>query len=87
VLILNVTPTITAIGPFCVTNPCVTLVGSPSGGTWSGTGVVGNQFCPGTSGTGVFPITYTYTVGGCTFTATTNVSVNPVPTLSPIQHN
>lgn len=87
VFVLNIVPTITAIGPFCDGAPCVTLTGTPSGGSWSGTGVVGNQFCPTTSGTGTFPITYTVTSNGCTFTATTNVTVNPVPILSPISHN
>ncbi len=87
VFILQIVPTITALGPFCATDGCVTLVGNPLGGTWSGTGVVGNQFCPTTSGAGSFPITYTVTQNGCTFTATTTVIVNPIPTLSPIQHN
>lgn len=87
VFVLQVIPTITAIGPFCANNPCVNLVGTPAGGTWSGTGVVGNQFCPTTSGPGAFNITYTITQNGCTFTATTTVTVNPTPVLSPIQHN
>lgn len=87
VFVLQVIPTITAIGPFCQGAPCVNLVGTPLGGTWSGTGVVGNQFCPLTSGPGTFVITYTVTVNGCTFTATTAVTVNPTPVLSPISHN
>ncbi len=87
VFIYNVVPTITAIGPFCQGSPCVTLTGTPSGGVFSGPGVVGNQFCPTTSGTGTFNITYTVTQGGCTFTATTSVTVSPNPVLSPIQHN
>jgi hypothetical protein len=87
VLIYNIVPTITAIGPFCQGAPCVTLTGSPAGGVFSGTSVVGNQFCPTTSGTGTFTITYTVTQGGCTFTTTTTVTVSPNPVLSPIQHN
>lgn len=87
VFILNIVPTITAIGPFCAADPCVNLVGTPAGGTFSGTGVVGNQFCPATSGVGTFTLTYTYTLEGCTFTATTTVTVNAAPVLSPIQHN
>ena len=35
VLIYNVVPTITQIGPFCSTDPCVPLVGTPAGGVWS----------------------------------------------------
>ncbi len=87
VLIYQVVPTITAIGPFCQGASCVTLTGTPAGGTFTGTGVVGNQFCPTTAGVGTFTLTYTVTSGGCTFTATTSVTVNSNPTLSPIQHN
>lgn len=84
VLIYQVVPVITPVGPFCANDPCVTLAATPAGGTWSGTGVSGNQYCPGTSNS---LITYTYTNSGCTFTAQTGAQVNPVPVLSPIQHN
>lgn len=90
VLIYQVIPTITALGPFCESDPCVTLVGTPAGGTWSGLGVSGNQFCPDnvTNGTNaVSTVTYTVTAGGCTFSTTTTVPVYGTPTLSPIQHN
>lgn len=90
VLIYQVIPTITALGPFCESDPCVNLVGTPAGGTWSGTGVVGNQFCPDnvTNGTNATS-TVTYTIGsaGCTFTTSVVVPVYGTPTLSPIQHN
>ena len=90
VLIYQVIPTITALGPFCESDPCVNLVGTPVGGTWSGVGVVGNQFCPDnvTNGTNATS-TITYTVGsaGCTFTTSVVVPVYGTPTLSPIQHN
>lgn len=87
VFILQIIPTITAIGPYCSTDPCVNLTGTPVGGTWSGTGVVGNQFCPGTAGSGTHTITYTITQNGCTFTATTTVTVGAQPVLTPISHN
>jgi hypothetical protein len=87
VFILQIIPTITPIGPFCLGAACVPLVGTPTGGVFTGTGVVGNMFCPSTSGVGTFLITYTYILNGCTFTATTNVTVNPTPILSPISHN
>jgi hypothetical protein len=90
VLIYQVIPTITALGPFCESDPCVTLVGSPAGGTWSGTGVVGNQFCPDNVANGSNATsTVTYTVGsaGCTFSTSVVVPVYGTPTLSPIQHN
>jgi len=87
VFILNVIPVITPIGPYCETDPCVNLTAVPSGGVFSGIGVIGNQFCPGTAGAGTFTITYTYTINGCTFSTTTLVTVNPIPVLTPISHN
>ena len=87
VFILDIVPVLTAIGPYCADEPCVALTATPLGGVWTGTGVVGNTFCAGTSGSGTFTLTYTVTQAGCTFTATTPVTVNPVPVLSPIQHN
>lgn len=87
VLIYQVVPTIVPVGPFCITDPCVPLVGTPAGGIWSGTGIVNGQFCPQVAGAGTSTITYTYTNGGCTFTSTSNTGVSPQPTLTPIQHN
>lgn len=90
VLIYQVTPTITALGPFCESDPCVTLVGTPAGGTWSGLGVVGNQFCPDNVANGsnaVSTVTYTLTTGGCTFSTSVVVPVYGTPSLSPIQHD
>jgi hypothetical protein len=86
VFVLNIIPTIVPIN-LCLDANCVPLVGSPIGGTWSGVGVVGSQFCPSVSGVGTSSITYTYSLGGCTFTATTGAVVNPLPTISPIQFN
>ena len=87
VFILRVIPTITAVGPYCSTDGCVTMVGSPSGGSWSGSGIVNNQFCPGSANNGSNVVTYTITQNGCTFSTTSSVVVNQQPTLSPIQHN
>ena len=50
-------------------------------GTWSGTGVTGNQFNPaGLSGS--IAITYNYSINGCSNTLTKNITVNPRPTLT-----
>jgi len=84
VLIYQVVPVITPVGPFCANDPCITLTANPSGGTWSGIGVTGNQFCPGVTNA---LITYTYTQSGCSFSANIGAVINPVPVLSPIQHN
>ena len=87
VFIYQVLPTITAIGPFCAGAPCVALTGTPLGGTFSGPGVINGQFCSGNANIGVNTIPYTVNVNGCVFTTTTSVTVNPIPALSPIQHN
>lgn len=86
VFVLNIVPTFQS-GPFCVSAPCVTLVGSPAGGVWSGNGVSGNQFCPPVAGVGASNVTYTYSLAGCVFSVTNAVVVNPLPTISPIQHD
>ena len=79
VFVLNLTGN--AVGPFCEGDPTTPLVGTPSGGTWSGTGVVANSFQPST---GVGNYVLTYTMAGCT--TTINVVVNNGPVTGPIQH-
>ena len=80
-------PAFIQIGPFCEGDPCVTLTGTPAGGAWSGPGVTLTagvyEFCPVTSGNGVFNLTYT--VGGCSIVMV--VTVNAAPVLGPIIHN
>ncbi|MCX6271516.1 MAG: hypothetical protein NTU44_09905 [Bacteroidetes bacterium] len=65
----------------CLNNPAITLTGgSPAGGTYSGPGVSGNSFTPAQAGTGLNTITYTYSdQNGCVNTATTTVTVQPMP--------
>jgi hypothetical protein len=51
--------------------------GSPSGGTWSGTGVSGSTFDPFAAGVGNHFISYTYTdISGCTGSATDSIYVD-----------
>ena len=69
------------VGPFCPGDPSTVLVGSPAGGTWSGTGVTGNNFDP-TVGIGNYVLTYS--LAGCT--TAINVVVNSGPVTGPIQH-
>ena len=53
------------------------LTASPAGGTFSGNGVNGSQFSPGTAGAGSHQITYSYTDGNtCSNTATNNITVH-----------
>ena len=57
--------------------------GTPSGGTYSGTGVSGGVFNPAVAGAGTHTITYTVTTGpGCADSATSNITVNPLPTVT-----
>jgi len=73
---------LSALGPFCIGDPATALGGTPAGGTYSGTGVVGNQFDPVTAGLGIHVITYS--LAGCN--TTINVTVNTGPVTGPIQH-
>lgn len=86
VFVLNIVPTVTPV-VLCADAGCVPLIGSPIGGIWSGPGVNGNQFCSNLVTPGTTTLTYTYTLAGCTFTGTGTATVNPLPTISPIQHD
>ncbi|MEQ6121138.1 DUF6443 domain-containing protein [Reichenbachiella sp. MALMAid0571] len=85
---INDFPTVSAGSDLQVftTNTFTITGGSPSGGTWSGTGVTGgNTFNAATAGTGTHTITYSYTDGNtCSNTDTRNITVvsNPVVALT-----
>lgn len=64
----------------CQNSLGLALVGSPAGGTWSGSGVSGSTFNPSTVGT--FTITYTYAQLGSNFTDTRVITVVANPTVS-----
>lgn len=73
-------PVITGLASsYCISASPVTMNVTPSGGTFSGPGVSGNVFTPQAAGAGSHTITYTVTSGGCTGTATIQVTVNPLP--------
>ncbi len=57
------------------TDPQATLIGSPSGGTFSGSGMVGDTFFPLLAGLGNHNITYSYVNGVCNSSETKNVRI------------
>ncbi|MCX6271995.1 MAG: T9SS type A sorting domain-containing protein, partial [Bacteroidetes bacterium] len=64
----------------CIDAQPVALIGYPEGGSFNGTGVVGNMFYPAVAGVGTFEIIYTYTnENGCTSFATQFITVYELP--------
>lgn len=82
--IFNVLPVITPSGPFCSNDEFSTLSATPIGGTFSGIGLIGNDFYPSNADTLNNIITYTYTQSGCVFDTTTNIIVYENPQISQI---
>jgi hypothetical protein len=85
--IVNPLPVVSFSGlaaDYCVDAASVTLVGSPSGGTFSGPGITsGGVFTPSVAGLGIKTITYTYTnANGCTNSQSQNVEINGIPGVS-----
>ena len=71
-----------SLSAVCLNTPSFALSGgTPSGGTYTGTGVSGNNFDASVAGTGSKTLTYTYTdVNGCTASATQTILVKSLPT-------
>lgn len=80
---VNPLPVVTQqpFSPICVDGAAVLLSGgSPTGGSYSGTGVSGGLFTPSFAGPGNHPITYTFSdANGCVNNATEGFLVNPLP--------
>ena len=72
------------IPDLCTTDNALTLTGgSPSGGTYSGTGVSSGILNPSLAGAGSTVVTYTYSDSyGCTSSATTSSTVISTPNVS-----
>ncbi len=81
-----VIPTIDPIYTLCANdasiNLTVSLNANPTGGIWSGTGVTNPNFNPAVAGVGTHTVTYTFGTGTCLTTASSDITVNPVPTIS-----
>jgi photosystem II stability/assembly factor-like uncharacterized protein len=67
----------------CVNAAAITLAATPIGGTFSGVGVVGNNFDPSVAGEGAKTITYTVTSAeGCAATKDVQIQVDPLTQLA-----
>lgn len=74
------TPTTTS---FCQNQATIPLTGgSPTGGTYFGSGVSGNNFAPSSLAPGTYSVGYSYTTGGCADTAYATFTINAAPTIS-----
>ncbi|HNQ67166.1 MAG TPA: gliding motility-associated C-terminal domain-containing protein, partial [Bacteroidales bacterium] len=71
--------TITEILPICETIGLVTLSSVTTGGIWSGTGVIGNNFDPVIAGQGDHVITHIVTNGTCSDTDNIIIHVDTLP--------
>ena len=84
-IVVNLLPTVSTgiYGPYCIDATPVTLGGTPSGGTWTGTGVTGSTFNVQTAGVGSHQVIYNYTdANGCSAADTTTITVNPLPVVN-----
>ena len=82
---VNPLPTVNtgSYGPYCIDASPISLSGTPSGGTWSGTGVTGSTFNVQTAGVGSHQLIYNYTdANGCSAADTTSITVNPLPVVN-----
>lgn len=73
----NSDATITPVGPFCTSEPAITLSAVDGGGIWSGTGITNaalGSFDPAVAGLGNWTITYTIS-GACGDVATTDIEI------------
>jgi hypothetical protein len=74
----------TALANRCTNEDTVILrTGTPTGGTYSGTGVSNNTFVPSSAGAGSHVITYSYTDGNnCTNSDTAGITIYQAPVTS-----
>jgi PKD repeat protein len=67
----------------CLNAPVQNLSGfTPAGGTWTGSGISGNNFNPATSGTGNIVLTYSFGAGSCLTQDTIKINVLELPALA-----
>ncbi len=68
--------TIDPVDDLCIDDSPVTLSATPTGGIWSGNGISGNDFDPGTAGIGTHTITYEASDGACTSSNNIDITVS-----------
>lgn len=81
-IVPTVDPTFVICENAPIVNLTVALNATPAGGIWSGVGVINPDFNPSTSGVGTFTVSYTYGSGTCETIVTSDITVNPQPTIS-----
>ncbi|TAH41787.1 MAG: T9SS type A sorting domain-containing protein [Bacteroidetes bacterium] len=85
-ILVSASPIVSAssFSPVCINASTFSLSGgTPSGGTWSGSGVSGGSFSPMNAGSGTHTLTYTYTnASSCSNSASTTITVNQPPVVS-----
>ncbi len=82
----NPTVMIDPAGPFCDNDPVYQLIGTPTGGTWSGAANSLGQVDPVALGPGSHPVQYDYTdSNGCSGTGVINIPIftTPVASITP----
>lgn len=83
---VNAIPVITFSGlnaQYCINSEIVQLMGTPSGGVFSGDGITGSSFNPTIAGVGSHQITYSYTdQNGCSGRYTESVIINALPSVT-----
>ncbi|MCP4121175.1 MAG: hypothetical protein GY751_05440, partial [Bacteroidetes bacterium] len=68
---------------FCINNGLLDLDATPIGGTYTGTGIVGDQFDPLIAGLGLHNLTYTFQDGnGCINTISAEIEVYGIPSVA-----
>ncbi len=72
----------------CVNHSDETLLALPSGGNWSGNGIIGSSFSPTTAGAGTHIITYSFTDGnGCSNSVSLTMTVDLCTDVNEINNN
>jgi len=84
IVVLNILPVITQVGPFCEYDNCINLNATPAGGNFSGMNVWNGQYCPNNGFIGLDQVDYTYTQSGCWFDTSIFVQVYPRPLITPV---